>query len=67
MPPQAKRESEKKYVTASIASNVSTLELGGLVEHPEPPIPQQVQGRALVGVEGGKALESFAFLIVKIP
>ena len=57
MPPHAWVSPEKnKYVTASKAS---TLELGGLGGGMLWVPPQEVQGRALVGIQGGKAPGKF--------
>ena len=56
---------KNKYVTASDASEASTLGLGGLGVHSEP-THQRIQGRPLVRVQGVKSPRNFAFLILKI-
>ena len=55
---------KNKYITASIVSSLTTLELGVFEGHSQP--PKRVQDRALLGVQGAKPPKNFAFLILKI-
>ena len=65
MPPHAKREYRKKLIRNS--ERMKHLRAGGFRGMLWATPLQWVQSRALVGVQGTKPSENFAFLILKIP